>query len=168
MTTEGYPGARFHGGCEVVDRIERLAIERAKVAFGARFANVQPHSGSSANEIVMFAILEPGDKILGMDLGSGGHLTHGSRASISGRVFDSVGYGVGPDGRIDHDQVARLAEEHRPKLIIAGASRTPGGSISRGSGRSPTASGPICWRISRTSPAWWPPANIPARSTTPT
>jgi glycine hydroxymethyltransferase len=125
VTTEGYPGARFHGGCEVVDRIERLAIERAKAAFGARFANVQPHSGSSANEIVMFAILAPGDTILGMDLDSGGHLTHGSRASISGRVFHAVGYGVGPHGLIDYEQVARLANEHRPKLIIAGASSYP-------------------------------------------
>ena len=125
VTTEGYPGSRFHGGCEVVDRIERLAIDRAKEAFGARFANVQPHSGSSANEVVMFALLKPGDKILGMDLDSGGHLTHGSRASISGRVFDAVGYGLGPDGLIDYDRVAQLAEQHRPKLIIAGASSYP-------------------------------------------
>jgi glycine hydroxymethyltransferase len=125
VTTEGYPGARFHGGCEVVDGIERLAIDRAKLAFGARFANVQPHSGSSANEIVMFSILSPGDTILGMDLSAGGHLTHGSRASISGRVFNAIGYGVNDAGYIDYDQVLELAQKHRPKLIISGASSYP-------------------------------------------
>lgn len=125
VTTEGYPGSRFHGGCGVVDQIEQLAIDRAKAAFGAQFANVQPHSGSSANEIVMFGLLNPGDTILGMDLNCGGHLTHGSRASISGRVFHAISYGLGTDGRIDYDAVGSLAREHRPRLIIAGASSYP-------------------------------------------
>lgn len=125
VTTEGYPGARFHAGCEVVDQIERLAIERAKAAFGARYANVQPHSGSSANQVVLFSLLRPGDTVLGMDLDAGGHLTHGSKASVSGQYFRSVGYGVNGDGLLDYDQVERLAKEHRPKLIIAGASSYP-------------------------------------------
>jgi glycine hydroxymethyltransferase len=122
VTTEGYAGVRSHGGCEVVDQIERLAIERARAAFGARFANVQPRCGSSANEIVMLALLKPGDKILGMDLNCGGLRTRGSRASISGRVFDAIAHGVDPSGFIDYDHVSRLAEECQPKLIIAGAS----------------------------------------------
>jgi len=125
VTTEGYPGARFHAGCEFVDRMERLAIERAKTAFQARYANVQPHSGSSANEIIMFALLKPGDKILGLDLDCGGHLTHGSKASISGNYFRAIGYGLDSQGFIDYEQVARLAAEHKPKLIITGASSYP-------------------------------------------
>ncbi len=125
VTTEGYPGARFHAGCELVDQIERLAVERAKAAFGARYANVQPHSGSSANEIVLFALLKPGETLLGLDLNCGGHLTHGSKASISGQYFRAVSYGLDEQGLIDYDQVARLAAEHRPKLIIAGASSYP-------------------------------------------
>ncbi|MBI3416668.1 MAG: serine hydroxymethyltransferase [Verrucomicrobia bacterium] len=125
VTTEGYPGARFHAGCELVDEIERLAIERAKAAFSARYANVQPHSGSSANEIVMFSLLRPGDTILGLDLDCGGHLTHGSKASISGQFFRAIGYGLTPEGFIDYDQAARLAEEHKPKLIVCGASSYP-------------------------------------------
>lgn len=125
VTTEGYPGARFHGGCEFVDRVEELAIERAKAAFAAKYANVQPHSGSSANEIVMFALLKPGDTILGLDLDCGGHLTHGSKASISGKYFHAISYGLTPEGRIDYEQVRQLAHEHRPRLIIAGASSYP-------------------------------------------
>ena len=125
VTTEGYPGARFHAGCEVVDEIERLAIERAKTAFGARYANVQPHSGSSANAVVIFSLLRPGETILGMELGSGGHLTHGAPASVVGQYFNAVGYGVDERGLIDYDQVRRLALAHRPKLIICGASAYP-------------------------------------------
>lgn len=125
VTAEGYPGARFHAGCEVVDDIERLAIERAKAAFGARYANVQPHSGTSANGVVIFGLLRPGDTLLGMDLDAGGHLTHGSKASVVGQYFDAVGYGVTGDGLLDYGQVERLAREHRPRLIICGASAYP-------------------------------------------
>jgi len=125
VTTEGYPGKRFHAGCEVVDEIERLAIERAKRAFGARYANVQPHSGTSANTIVLFSLLRPGDTILGLSLDCGGHLTHGAKASVSGQYFHSIGYGLGADGTIDYDQVRALAHEHRPKLIVCGASSYP-------------------------------------------
>jgi glycine hydroxymethyltransferase len=125
VTTEGYPGSRFHAGCEVVDQIERLAVERAKAAFGARYANVQPHSGSSANQLVMFSLLKPGDVLLGMDLDCGGHLTHGSKASVSGQYFKSVGYGLDADGFLDYEQVRRLALEHRPRLIVCGASCYP-------------------------------------------
>jgi len=120
---EGYPGRRYYGGCEVVDRVESLAIERAKALFGAEHANVQPHSGTSANMGVYFAVLEPGDTLLGMDLSAGGHLTHGHRLSYSGRDFRVVAYGVDrATERIDYDEVERLALEHRPRLIIAGAS----------------------------------------------
>ncbi|HEX2079995.1 MAG TPA: serine hydroxymethyltransferase [Longimicrobium sp.] len=124
-TTEGYPGARYHAGCEVVDGIERLAIERARHAFGARYANVQPHSGTSANQIVMFSLLRPGDTVLGLDLDAGGHLSHGSRASVSGVYFHAAAYGVDGAGRIDMAEVRRLALEHRPRLLIAGASAYP-------------------------------------------
>lgn len=125
VTTEGYPGARFHAGCAVVDQIERLAIERAKAAFGAGYANVQPHSGSSANEIVMFSLLKPGDAILGLSLDCGGHLTHGSKASVSGQYFRSIGYGLDGDDYLDYDQVRRLAHEYRPRLLVCGASSYP-------------------------------------------
>jgi glycine hydroxymethyltransferase len=120
---EGYPGRRYYGGCEVVDRVESLAIERLKRLFGAEHANVQPHSGTSANMAVYFAVLRPGDTLLGMDLACGGHLTHGHRLSYSGRDFNVVAYGVDRETeRIDYDEVERLALEHRPKLIICGAS----------------------------------------------
>lgn len=120
---EGYPGARYYGGCEYVDEVENLAIERAKRLFGAEHANVQPHSGSQANIAVYLALLKPGDTILGMDLSCGGHLTHGSKASISGKYFNACFYGVDKETeRIDYDDVMRRAEECRPKLIIAGAS----------------------------------------------
>jgi len=125
VTTEGYPGARFHAGCEVVDQIEEIAIDRARQAFGAQYANVQPHSGSSANQVVLFGLLRPGDTILGLDLDSGGHLTHGSKASVSGRYFQSIGYGLTSAGLIDYDQVRDLAQRHRPRLIISGASAYP-------------------------------------------
>jgi glycine hydroxymethyltransferase len=120
---EGYPGKRYYGGCEVVDRAESLAIERARQLFGAEHANVQPHSGTSANMAVYFALLRPGDTLLGMDLSCGGHLTHGHRLSYSGRDFRVVAYGVDrASERIDYDEVERLALAEKPKLIIAGAS----------------------------------------------
>ena len=120
---EGYPGKRYYGGCEVVDEVERLAIARAKELFGAAWANVQPHSGSSANLAVYYALLEPGDTVLGMDLAHGGHLTHGSPVNFSGMNYRVVGYPVDAETeRIDMDTVRSLAKEHRPKLIICGAS----------------------------------------------
>src|SRR6266446_282383 len=120
---EGYPGRRYYGGCEFVDVAETLAIERAKRLFGCGFANVQPHSGAQANQAVFVALLQPGDTILGLALAAGGHLTHGARPNLSGKWFNAVAYGVRPDdGRIDFDEVERLAEQHRPKLIIAGGS----------------------------------------------
>lgn len=123
---EGYPGRRYYGGCECVDVVEQLAIDRAKALFGAEHANVQPHSGAQANMAVCFALLKPGDTILGMNLAHGGHLTHGSPVNFSGSYFNIVGYGVSDDNhRIDYDEVERLAKEHRPKLIIAGASAYP-------------------------------------------
>jgi len=123
---EGYPGRRYYGGCEYVDIAENKAIDRAKSLFGAEYANVQAHSGSQANMAVLFALLEPGDTILAMDLSHGGHLTHGAAASFSGRFFNFVHYGVEKDsGILDYEQVERLAREHRPKMIIAGASAYP-------------------------------------------
>ena len=120
---EGYPGRRYYGGCEEVDVAEQLAIDRAKELFGCSFANVQPHSGAQANQAVFFALLQPGDTYMGMSLAEGGHLTHGSPANQSGKWFKAVSYGLRPDDHlIDYDAVARLAEEHRPKLIIAGGS----------------------------------------------
>ncbi|SEG84352.1 glycine hydroxymethyltransferase [Actinacidiphila yanglinensis] len=125
VTTEGYPGARYHAGCDIVDEVERLAVARARAAFGARYANVQPHSGSTANQVVLCALLEPGDVLLGMDLRAGGHLTHGAAASMSGRFFRAVPYGLDRTGRIDYDEVSRLSREHRPRLIFCGASAYP-------------------------------------------
>ena len=123
---EGYPGARYYGGCQFVDEVETLAIERAKLLFGAEHANVQPHSGSQANVAVYLALLQPGDTILGMDLSHGGHLTHGSKASISGKYFHAEFYGVDPETEtINYDTVMQRAEEVKPKLIIAGASAYP-------------------------------------------
>jgi glycine hydroxymethyltransferase len=120
---EGYPGKRYYGGCEFVDVAETLAIERAKQLFGAAYANVQPHSGSQANAAVYFALLNPGDTILGMSLDHGGHLTHGAKVNFSGKFFKAVQYGLKPDtGTIDYDQVERLAQEHRPRMIVAGFS----------------------------------------------
>ena len=120
---EGYPGRRYYGGCEFVDIAETLAIDRAKRLFECGFANLQPHSGAQANQAVFVALLEPGDTILGLALAAGGHLTHGARPNLSGKWFNAVAYGVRPDdARIDFDEVARLAEQHRPKLIIAGGS----------------------------------------------
>ncbi len=120
---EGYPGHRYYGGCEYVDIVERVAIERAKKIFGAQHANVQPHSGATANTAVYFAFLKPGDTIMGMNLSHGGHLTHGSPVSISGKYFHVVSYGVNPDSHlIDYDEVRELALTHRPKMLVAGAS----------------------------------------------
>jgi glycine hydroxymethyltransferase len=123
---EGYPGKRYYGGCEYVDVVEQLAIDRAKQLFGAEFANVQPHSGSQANFAVYLSVLEPGDTVLGLDLAHGGHLTHGMRLNVSGLLYHFVSYGVREeDHRLDFDQIARLARENKPKLIVAGASAYP-------------------------------------------
>ena len=119
---EGYPGKRYYGGCEHVDVAEQLAIDRAKQLFGADYANVQPHSGSQANQAVYFALLQPGDTILGMSLAHGGHLTHGAKPNLSGKVLDAVQYGVDDNGLIDYDEVERLAVEHKPKMVVAGFS----------------------------------------------
>ena len=122
-TVEGYPGARFHGGADFADQIERLAIERATRLFGCRFANVQPHSGSQANQVVYLALIRPGDRLLGMGLAAGGHLSHGAAPNQTGKWFDVRHYGVDREsGRIDMDEVARLAREHRPHVVIAGGS----------------------------------------------
>ncbi len=123
---EGYPGRRYYGGCEYVDVVERLAIERAKKLFGCEFVNVQPHSGAQANQCVMLALLKPGDTIMGLALSAGGHLTHGAAPNLSGKWFNAVQYGVRKeDGLIDFDEVERLALEHKPKLIITGGSAYP-------------------------------------------
>lgn len=123
---EGYPGKRYYCGCENIDAIESLAIERAKKLFGAEHANVQPHSGANANFAVFAALLKPGDTILGMSLPAGGHLTHGTKVNVSGKYFNAIGYNVDPETElINYDEVERLAKEHKPKLIIAGASAYP-------------------------------------------
>jgi glycine hydroxymethyltransferase len=120
---EGYPGKRYYGGCEHVDTVEAIAIERAKELFGADYANVQPHSGSQANAAVYLALLQAGDTILGMSLAHGGHLTHGAKVSASGKIYNSVSYGLNAEtGEIDYDEVERLAKEHQPKMIVAGFS----------------------------------------------
>jgi len=119
---EGYPGKRYYGGCEHVDVAEQLAIDRVKALFGADYANVQPHSGSQANQAVYLALLQPGDTILGMSLAHGGHLTHGAKVNISGKLFNAIQYGVNDQGLIDYDEVERLAVEHRPKMVVAGFS----------------------------------------------
>ena len=122
---EGYPGKRYYGGCQVVDRAEEIAIDRAKQLFGAEFVNVQPHSGAQANTAVYFALLKPGDTVLGMSLACGGHLTHGSPVNISGMYYNFIPYGVDENGILDYDELERLALEHHPKLIVAGASAYP-------------------------------------------
>ena len=120
---EGYPQKRYYGGCEYVDIVEQLAIDRAKALFGADYANVQPHSGSQANMAVFMSLIEPGDTILGLSLADGGHLTHGAKPNFSGKIYNAIQYGLDPNtGEIDYDQVAALAQEHKPKLIIAGFS----------------------------------------------
>ena len=122
---EGYPGKRYYGGCEIVDQVETLAIERAKALFGAEAANVQPHSGSQANMAAYFALAKPGDTVLALDLNSGGHLTHGSRVNFSGKLFNIIPYGLTADETLDYDLVDRLAAEHKPKVIVVGASAYP-------------------------------------------
>ncbi|MDE5861422.1 MAG: serine hydroxymethyltransferase, partial [Ruminococcus sp.] len=123
---EGYSGKRYYGGCQCVDVVENIAIERAKELFGAKFANVQPHSGAQANTAVYFATLKPGDTVLGMSLADGGHLTHGSPVNLSGKYFNFVSYGLDDETEtINYDTVQKLAEEHQPKLIVAGASAYP-------------------------------------------
>jgi glycine hydroxymethyltransferase len=122
---EGYPGKRYYGGCEFMDVVEQLAIDRAKELFGAEHVNVQPHSGSQANEAAYAALLEPGEKILSMDLSHGGHLTHGMKLNFSGRTYEIVHYGVGDDGFIDHDELREIALRERPRMILAGASAYP-------------------------------------------
>ncbi|MGE3996758.1 MAG: serine hydroxymethyltransferase, partial [Variibacter sp.] len=123
---EGYPGRRYYGGCQYVDVAETLAIERATKLFGCQFANVQPHSGASANEAVFMALMQPGDTFMGLNLAAGGHLTHGAPVSMSGKWFKVVPYGVRKDDhRVDFDEVEKLAREHKPKVIIAGGSAYP-------------------------------------------
>src|SRR5436190_18492322 len=119
---EGYPSKRYYGGCEFVDIAEQLAIDRVKKLFGAEYANVQPHSGSQANQAVYMAMLKPGDTILGMSLAHGGHLTHGATVNLSGKLFNAVQYGLDANEVIDYDQVRALAKEHKPRMIVAGAS----------------------------------------------
>lgn len=120
---EGYPGKRYYGGCEYVDVIEQLAIDRAKELFGADYANVQPHAGSQANSAVYLALLNPGDTVLGMSLAHGGHLTHGAKVSFSGKTYNAIQYGLNPEtGEIDYEEVERLAVEHKPRMIVAGFS----------------------------------------------
>ena len=123
---EGYPGKRYYGGCEVVDMIEQIAIDRAKQLFGAEYANVQPHSGAQANLAAYMAVLQPGDTIVGMDLANGGHLTHGAKVNLSGKIYNSFSYGVNPEtGRIDFNEVEDVIRAHQPKLVVAGASAYP-------------------------------------------
>ena len=162
---EGYPGRRYYGGCEFVDVAEALAIERAKALFDCGFANVQPHSGAQANAAVYFALCRPGDTILGLSLAAGGHLTHGAAPNLSGKWFEAVQYGVRPeDGRIDIDEVARLAASS-----AARRSSSPGGRPIRGSstsppsGRSPMRSAPICSSTWPISPGSSRAGSIPAR-----
>ena len=123
---EGYPGKRYYGGCEVVDVIEQIAIDRAKQLFGAEYANVQPHSGAQANLAAYMSVLQPGDTIVGMDLANGGHLTHGAKVNLSGKIYNSFSYGVNPEtGRIDFNEVEDVIRTHQPKLVVAGASAYP-------------------------------------------
>lgn len=123
---EGYPGKRYYGGCEDVDIVENIAIERACKLFGAKYANVQAHSGAQANTAVYFALLNPGDTVMGMSLAHGGHLTHGSPVNISGKYFNFVPYGLDEEtGRLNYDNILALAKEHKPKMIVAGASGIP-------------------------------------------
>ena len=166
---EGYPGKRYYGGCQYVDVAEQLAIDRAKQLFGAEHANVQPHSGAQANMAVYFALAKPGDTILGMNLAHGGHLTHGSPVNMSGAYFNIVPYGVDEKTQtIDYDELERLAMEHRPKIIIAGASAYPRIIDFARMGEIAKRAGHIWSWTWRTSPAWSRPACIPAPSRMPT
>ncbi len=166
---EGLPGKRYYGGCQFVDIAENLAIERVTRLFGCGFANVQPHSGASANAAAFMALMAPGDTFMGLNLAAGGHLSHGSPVNMSGKWFKVVPYSVRRDDhRIDMEEVAKLAREHRPKVIIAGGSAYPRIiDFQGGSARSPTRSARSCWSTWRTSPAWSPAARIRARSPMP-
>ena len=153
---EGYPGKRYYGGCEHVDKVEQLAIDRAKQLFGADYANVQPHSGSQANAAVYLALLNAGDTVLGMSLAHGGHLTHGASVSFSGKLYNAVQYGIDTaTGLIDYDEVERLAVEHQPKMIIAGFSAYSKTLDFPRFRRLRTKSVPICLSIWPTLPVWW-------------
>ena len=150
---EGYPAKRYYGGCEYVDDVERIAINRAKKLFGAEFANVQPHSGAQANLAVYAALLQPGDTLLGMDLANGGHLTHGAKVNLSGQYYNSVSYGVNPEtGRIDLNEIEDLMKKHQPKLLVAGASAYPRAIDFKALSEIATA---LCsWSTWRTSRVW--------------
>ena len=152
---EGYPGRRYYGGCEFVDIVESLAISRVKELFGAEHANVQPHSGAQANNAVMHALLNPGDTIMGLSLAHGGHLTHGMKLNVSGKLYHVVAYGVDESGRVDMEQVRELALAERPKLIIAGWSAYPRQLDSLRSARLLTRSARTCGWTWLTSRAWW-------------
>jgi glycine hydroxymethyltransferase len=160
---EGYPGKRYYGGCEHVDVVEQLAIDRAKKLFGADAANVQPNSGSQANQAVFFAFLKPGDTILGMNLSMGGHLTHGMPLNISGKWFNIVPYGLDENEEIDYAEMERLAHEHKPKLIIAGASAYALKIDFERFARWRRRSARFSWWTWRTTPASSPPASTPIR-----
>jgi glycine hydroxymethyltransferase len=161
---EGYPGRRYYGGCEHVDVIEQLAIDRVKSLFGAEFANVQPHSGAQANAATMFALLQLGDTILGLSLAHGGHLTHGMRINFSGRLYNVIPYEVSKeDMLIDMAEVERLALQHRPKLIVAGWSAYARQLDFAEFRRIADLVDATFWSTWPTSPAWWPPACIPVR-----
>lgn len=161
---EGYPGKRYYGGCEFVDVVEQLAIDRAKQLFGADYANVQPHSGSQANAAVYMALCQPGDTVLGMSLAHGGHLTHGASVNFSGKLYQSLQYGLDPTtGLIDYEELERLALEHKPKMIVAGFLRIPACWIFRATAKLPTKWARICLWIWRMSPAWSLRVSIPTR-----
>ena len=165
---EGYPDHRYYGGCQFVDEVENLARDRACKLFGADHANVQPHSGASANLAVFFALLQPGDTVMGMNLSEGGHLSHGSPVNISGKYFHIVPYGVSPvTETIDYDEMEKIALECKPKLIVVGASAYPASSTSRDAVRSPTRSVLTSWSTWPTSRVWSPRAFTPRRFPTP-
>ena len=154
---EGYPGRRYYGGCEFVNVVEDLARNRAKKIFGAEHANVQPHSGAQANTAVYFAVLNPGDVVLGLDLAHGGHLTHGMKLNVSGKLYKFYSYGVRQDThRIDFDQLAALAKEHKPKLIVAGASAYPREIPHATFAEIAQSVGAKRWSTWPTTPGWWP------------
>ena len=166
---EGYPGRRYYGGCEEVDVAEQLAIDRATSLFGAEHVNVQPHAGAQANNAAYMALLDPGDTIMGMALDHGGHLTHGMKLNVSGKLYEVVAYHVRrEDHLVDMNEVERLAHEHRPKVIVAGWSHTRASSTSRPSARSPTRSTRSCSSTWPTSRGWSLRASTRTRSSTPT
>lgn len=165
---EGYPGKRYYGGCQCVDVVEEIARRRACELFGAEHANVQPHSGAQANEAVYFALCETGDTVLGMSLANGGHLTHGSPVNFSGKHYNMISYGLDANGYIDYDQVRALAKEHRPKMIIAGASAYPREirfDVFADIARETALTFSSIWPTLR---VWSPPGSIPVRCPTPT